>query len=225
MSSPPTDLPRARLGLGFAALLCVFAGCGAPDAVPTPAAPVSPRFGAVIEPPELRIGDVAVVEVAIVVPPDHRVQPIPAPDRVPGLWILEAEELPVERSEAHHIHRTQFKVRARKTGEFAWPAQTAIVETEAGERLELVSAIRPLVIHEVTGEFPGRGEPFSFRAPGPRTRDGGFALPALLGAGGTLLALALAGWVRRVRNRPPAVPSAAIAVPSSRVTARPMMSF
>ncbi|MDH3685249.1 MAG: hypothetical protein OEP95_03440 [Myxococcales bacterium] len=171
-----------------------------------------------IEPPELRIGDVARVEVAIVVPPGHRVQPIPAPDRVPGLWILEAEELPVERTAAHHVHRTRFKVRARETGEFAWPAQTAIVETPTGERLELVSALRPLVIQEVTGEFPGRREPFSFRAPASKTRGGGFALPALLGAGGTLLALALVGWVRRVRNRPPAVPAAALAVSSSRAT-------
>jgi hypothetical protein len=195
------------------------AGCERPPDAPTPAAPVSPRAGAVVEPPDLHIGDVARVVVAVVVPPGHRVRPIPAPDRVPGLWILEAEELPVERSESHEVHRTRFKVRARETGEFRWPAQTAFVETPTGERLELESAERPLRIHEVTDEFADRREPFSFRAPPAKTREHGLALPALLGAGGTLLAVALVAWVRRVRSRPPPVAHvAAGSVPSWRAS-------
>ena len=221
MSRMPRSTRRecARGAVALAALWLACAGCGSADDAATPAAPVSPRVGAVIEPPDLQIGDVARVEVAVVVPPGHRVLPIPAPDRVPGLWILEAEEVPVERTAAHEVHRTRFKVRARKTGEFRWPAQTAVVETPGGERLELESAERALRIHEVSGEFPGRREPFSFRAPRASTRERGFALPALLGAGGTLLALALVAGVRRIRARPPAAPGGTSApVPSWRAT-------
>jgi hypothetical protein len=190
--------------VGFALLAHV--ACDRAPEEPAEPVPVAPRAGAVIEPPDLRIGDVAVVDVAVVVPPGHRVQPLPAPERVPGLWILEAEELPVERGPSHHVHRTRFKVRARETGEFTWPAQVAVVETPTGERLEVESMERPVRIHEVTGDFAGRREPFSFRAPPEARRDQGFALPALLGAGGTALALALLALVRRVRRRPLAPP-------------------
>lgn len=218
-SRHPTRPGRASHTAALATLLFIAWGCGSTDDAPTPAAPVSPRIGAVIEPPDLHIGDVARVEVAVVVPPGHRVRPIPAPDRVPGLWILEAEELPVERTAAHQVHRTRFKVRARKTGEFHWPAQTAVVETPGGERLELESAVRPMRIHEVADDFPGRREPFSFRAPPAGTRNRGFALPVVLGAGGTLLALALVAWVRRVRTRPPGTGSGTPApAPSWRAT-------
>lgn len=210
---------RVTHAAALAALLIAASGCESADDAPAPAAPVSPRVGAVIEPPDLHIGDIARVEVAVVVPPGHRVRPIPAPNHVPGLWILEAEELPVERTTAHQVHRTRFKVRARETGEFRWPAQSAVVETPSGERLELESAERPFRIHEVTHEFPGRLEPFSFRAPRANARERGFALPALLGASGTLLALALAAWVRHVRRRPPAIATATPArVPSWRAT-------
>ena len=194
-----------RLASALAALLLIGA-CERSEPVPGVPAPVSPRAGTVIEPPDLRIGDVANVEVAVVVPPDHRVRPIPAPERVPGLWILEAEEVPVERHASHHVHRTRFKVRARKTGETRWPAMTAVAESPDGELIELESAERPLRIHEVTSELSGRREPFSFRAPREPRREGGFAVPALFGAGGTLLALALITAVRRIRNRPSAPP-------------------
>lgn len=203
--APRPTPPRTSCTLvALAALMWVSLACGEAREAPPEVASVTPRAGAVIEPPDLYIGDVAQVEVAVVVPPGHRVQPIPAPTRVPGLWILEAEELPVERTASHHVYRTRFKVRARETGEYSWPTQIAVVETPSGERLELETSVRPLRIHEVKGEFPGRREPFSFRAPSANSREGGFALPALLGAVGTLLALVLGAWVRRVRNRPPA---------------------
>jgi hypothetical protein len=94
----------------------------------------------------------------------------------------------------------RFLVRARATGEFAWPAQTAWVETPDGERVAVELAARPLRVIEVTREFPERSGPFSWRAPREPGRTGRFLLPALLGAGAALAALALAAGVRRARR-------------------------
>jgi hypothetical protein len=61
-------------------------------------------------------------------------------------------------------------------------------------------AERPLRVIEVSREFPGRSEPFSWREPPGPERSGGFLLPAAFGAAAALAALALAGVVRRARS-------------------------
>jgi len=185
-----------------AAALCglLAAGCGADESIPRPAAPLSLRGGVVIEPPELAIGETATVEIAVVTPPDHRVEPPETPENVEGLWILAAEQLPPSREAGRWIHRARFLVRARATGELVWPAQTVVVETPRGERVEVALAERPLHVIEVSREFPGRSQPFGLREPREPGRSLGFLLPAALGATLALAAFALVGLVRRTRN-------------------------
>jgi len=191
-----------RLLAGAAALSALLAGgCGSADeAIPRPAAPLSIRGGVVVEPPELAIGETATVEIAVVTPPDHRLEPPGTPENVEGLWILAAEQAPPAREAGRWVHRARFLVRARATGELVWPAQTVFVETPRGERVELPLAERPLRVIEVSREFPGRSEPFGFREPREPGRSFGFLLPAALGATLALAAFALAGLVRRARS-------------------------
>jgi hypothetical protein len=196
----PRRLAGAAPLLVALAAASLLSACGADESIPRPPAPLSIRGGVVIEPPELAIGETATVEIAVVTPPDHRLEPPPTPENVEGLWVLAAEQAAPEREPGRWVHRARFLVRARATGQVVWPALTAVVETPAGERVELALAERPLRVIEVSREFPGRTTPFSFRAPGEPGRYRGFLLPAALGAGLALAALALAGLVRRARS-------------------------
>jgi hypothetical protein len=205
-----------RRWLALAAIAGLAQACGGSEQPPPPAAPVSIRGGVVIEPPELSIGDTAAVEIAVVTPPDHRLEPPATPESAPGLWILSAEQLPSERGASHWVHRARFLVRARGTGELAWPAQTVWVVAPKGERIPVALAARPLRVVEVSREFPDRVEPFSWRGPREPGRGGGFLLPAAFGAAAVLAALALAAAVRRARRGARAAPPpAADDVPAS----------
>jgi len=197
---PGGGVRRRAAALGFAVLGGLAIACGAGDAAPRPAAPLSIRGGVVIEPPELTIGDTARVEIAVVTPPDHRLEPPATPEAAPGLWILAAELLPTEREAGRWVHRARFLVRARETGEFAWPAQTVWVEAPKGERISVSLAERPLRVVSVSREFPDRIEPFSWRGPREPGRARDFLLPAAFGAAAALAALALAALVRRARR-------------------------
>lgn len=199
MSSSRTRRSRRTSAALLSALLAV-AACDPRAALPRPPAPLSLRGGIVIEPPELAIGETATVEVAVVTPPDHHLIPLAAPDSVEGLWILAAEQVPPQREASRAVHRVRFLVRARATGEFAWPAQTAWVQTPSGERVAVELAARPLRVVEVSREFPERSAPFSWRAPREPGRAGRFLVPALFGAGAALAALALVAGVRRARR-------------------------
>lgn len=184
--------------LSFTALLGLCAACGG-EAPPSPA-PLSIRGGVVIEPPELTIGDTASVEIAVITPPDHRLEPPATPESAPGLWILAAEQLPSERDGGRWVHRARFLVRARETGELAWPAQTVWVAAPKGERIPVSLDERPLRVVPVSREFPDRVEPFSWRGPREPGRARDFLLPVALGAAAALAALALAALVRRART-------------------------
>jgi hypothetical protein len=208
---------RAALALAVS-LAAAAAGCGrageqARDETVARAAPATIQGGVIVEPPELGIGDTATVEIAVVTPPDHRVAPLAAPESVPGLWVLSAETLPVRREPGRLVHRTRFLVRARATGDFAWPAQEAQVETPDGERVPVALAARPLRVVSVARELPERTTPFGFREPREPGRVRGFLLPAAFGAAAALAALALAGYARRSRPSPAATPSPAPAAP------------
>jgi hypothetical protein len=189
-----------RLARAAALGALLAAGCGREATLERPAAPLSIRGGVVVEPPELAIGETATVEIAVVTPPDHRLEPPATPENVEGLWILAAEQAPPAREPGRWVHRARFLVRARATGELRWPAQTVLVETPRGERVEVSLAERPLRVIEVSREFPGRSQPFGLREPAGPGRPTGFLLPALFGAGVALAGLALAGLVRRTRR-------------------------
>ena len=184
----------------FIALLLAFACRGEP-APTAPATPVAKQAVVMIEPPRLRIGDVAVVEVAVVTPPGHRVHPVKPPASVPGLWLLDAEALPPEVDGARQVQRTRIRVRAREAGSHEWPPQRVEIEDASGAGEELVAAARPFEIVSVLPTFPERTEAFSYRMPSAE-RDGVAPLWAALA--GSLATLALIGSVAlvwRVRRR------------------------
>lgn len=195
---------RRRVALGLAAWAGVglaLAACGGEGESGPPPAPLGLQGNVVVEPPTLRIGQTAAVEVVVVTPPDHSVPPAVVPDALPGLWVLEVEPLPTQRDARRWIHRTRFLVRARATGRFTWPAQTVRVErTGSDEDVELVLPERALEVVEVAGEWPDRLEPFGFRSGPPPASARGVLVPALAGAGATLAAVGLVLLVRRVRR-------------------------
>jgi hypothetical protein len=172
------------------------------EAPPPPAtAPVAPAVAVTIEPPRLRIGDVATIEVAVVTPPGFHVAPIHPPESVAGLWLLDAEALPVESAGAREVRRTRIRVRAREVGATEWPALSVEIDAPDGTRTTLATEKRPLEVVSVLPLFPERTEPFAYRlpaAPASATRP---AVAAAIGAGATLAALALGLLVRGARRR------------------------
>lgn len=192
---------RRLRGAGVLALL-LAAACGAPEpAAGPPPAPVTPRATTVLEPPVLEIGDTAVVEIAVATPPGFEVTPPEPPEEVPGLWLLGAEVPQVARTPERHVHRTRFRVRARDTGAFVWPAQPLEVVDAAGEPVPLTAPERPFEVVSQLGEDDAPQSFLSYRtAPVEGAQTGpGAALAALAGALGALAAVGLVLLVRRVR--------------------------
>ena len=112
---------------GAAVLLLIGAACGEPSAAPggpgdPPAVPVGISGGVVIEPPEIRIGDTARLDVVVVTPPGHHVEPIEAPDAPAGFWILDAETPTVARDPQRWIHTTRFRLRRARPEATAGPS-------------------------------------------------------------------------------------------------------
>lgn len=199
----------------FAVALVALACSGEPAGVP-PETPVTPQAAVLIEPPRLRVGDVAAIEVVVVTPPGHRVHPMKPPSSVPGFWLLDAEALPVESARARQVQRTRIRVRARETGSFEWPALRVEIEDASGARSELVTAARPIEIVSVLPSFPERVEPFSYRMPAP-DRDAIAPLwAAAAGSLGTLALLSLIAIARRARQRSRARTAAAAGLAASK---------
>lgn len=183
----------------------LLAGAGLPaGAQPAPGAggtpPVSSQGVLSIEPPRLAIGEVATAERVIVTPPGERVIPAPPPEMA-GVWVLDAEPLPVEKEPARWVHRTRFRLRARALGLFVWPTQRVELERPDGSRTGVTVEGRPIEVVSVLQRFPDRVTPFGLREPdeGAAPAVGGGLLPgAALGAAGVLAALvARAAWRRR----------------------------
>lgn len=182
-----------------AAIVALACG-GEPVAIP-PAAPVTPQAAVVIEPPRLRVGDVAAIDVVVVTPPGHRVLPLRPPSSVPGLWLLDASALPTESADGRLLHHTRIRVRARETGSFEWPALRIEVDDPTGVRSELVTTARPIEIVSVLPTFSERVEPFSYRLPATTDDATGSLGSAAAGSLGTLTLLAVVALVRRARRR------------------------
>jgi len=191
---------HAAAGTLAVALVSVVA-CGG-EGEPA-AAPAAPHGAVVLEPPTLRLGALATVEITVVTPPDHRVQPVRPPEDVPGLWLLSAERPPVRHQGERRIHTTRVRVRARDTGEHAWPEQPVEIEGPDGAVRTLTLPARPFTVASASAEQPDRLEPYGLRPP---TRDApdpgawGFWGPALAGSAATLLAMAGVALVRRRRD-------------------------
>ena len=90
-------LGRAGLLALFGASTLLAGACGQPPAAPGPGAPPRPRATLVLEPPRFGVGQVALLELAVVTPPDHTPRPFEPPEPLPGLWLLDSEPLPVEK--------------------------------------------------------------------------------------------------------------------------------
>jgi hypothetical protein len=196
----------------FAALLLaalLAAACHETPAPPT--APVEPRAAWLLDPMQIRIGEVATLERLVVTPPGWTVAPLEPPASPAGFWLLDAEALPPERLASRWLHRTRLRIRARELGRFEWPAGTAEVEAPDGAKQQLALAAHPLEVVSVLSDAPDQLTPFGVRPLPERS-----ALPLLAAAAaGALGSLAvLAGVVlvarrRRARVRPPLEPAPA----------------
>lgn len=184
----------------LAAAIVALACSGEPVTAP-PSTPVTPQAAVVIEPPRLRVGDVAAVDVVVVTPPGHRVHPVKLPSSVRGFWLLDASALPAETGDGRQLQRTRIRVRARETGSFEWPALRVEIEDASGARSELVTAARPIEIVSVLPSFPYRVQPFSYRMPAAGDDATGSLWAAAAGSLGTLALLSLFAIARRTRQR------------------------
>jgi hypothetical protein len=204
--------PARRLAY-LASALALCAACEESPAPAKFATPATPRATAVLEPPRIRIGDRAALEVAVITPPDYRSLPIAPPEEVAGFEILGAEALPVEREPARWVHRTRVHLRARDVGSFAWPEGSVQITSPDGAPSRLPLAAVPLEVVSVLPEVPERTAPFGARPAPPRGR----AKVALSAAAlGSLLTLTAVGLVALARRRtgtrapaesPPAAPA------------------
>lgn len=181
-----------------------LAACSAdaPSAeAPAPAA-AAPHAVAILEPPRLEIGGTAVVEVVVSVPTGSRVTALPVPEETPGLWVLEAQGPSVESHPGRDLHRTQFRVRARETGLFAWPGGEILTFRPDGQELRLTLEPRPFRVESVSEELPEQRTFFSYEAPSGRATSRDLRREWIAGLTGACLALAavaLIGFVRRSR--------------------------
>jgi len=191
---------RAPWKRAVAAAIVALA-CGGEPATAPPGAAVTPQAAVVIEPPRLRVGDVAAIEVVVVTPIGYRVYPVKPPASVPGLWLLDAIASPIETDAARQLQRTRIRVRARETGSFEWPALRVEIEDTSGARSELVTAARPIEIVSVLPSLPARALPFSYRMPAAGDDATGSLWAAGAGSLGTLALLSLFAIARRARQR------------------------
>jgi hypothetical protein len=164
-----------------------------------PGAPPSVQATVVIEPPQLRVGDVADIEIAVVTPPNHAVRPLELPDAslLAPVWVLDAEALPVDKQPLRWTHRTRVRVRARDVGAGEWPALELELVGPEDEGSTLRTPPRPFDVVSVLPAFPDRLEPFPMRRPGAHP---GIS-PWLAAAGGAAAALAAVGALALVRRR------------------------
>ncbi len=166
---------------------------------PSPSAPVEPRAAWLLDPPQVRVGDVATLERLVVTPPGWTVAPFQPAQAPAGFWLLDAEALPPERLASRWLHRTRLRIRARELGRFEWPAGTAEVEAPDGKTTRLALDAYPLEIVSLLSETPDRFTPFGVR-PLPEIPTRSLLAAAAAGAFGSLAALSIVLLVVRRRQ-------------------------
>jgi hypothetical protein len=190
---------EAGQALLLSALLGGLLGCQREPSDLRYAASPTPRATLVLEPPRIGVGQVAELELAVVTPPGHTPRPFSPPSELPGLWLLSADRLPVEKQSTRWVHRTRLRVRARASGRFVWPASALEVEAPDGSVSALTVAEVPVEVVSILPDYPDRFTPFGVRRPAPAAQRGGNAWgPA---AAGALAALAGVGLVALARRR------------------------
>jgi hypothetical protein len=198
-ASPPAAALLAALAAALLAAACQEA--------PAPA-PVEPRAGWLLDPPQIRLGEVATLERLVVTPPGWTVSPYQPQDPPAGFWLLEAEALPPEKLASRWIHRTRLRIRARELGRFEWPAGAAEVEAPDGAKQRLALDAQPLEVVSVLADGPDQLTPFGVRPlPGTPTRS--LLAAAAAGALGSLAALSVLLLIARRRRARAGRPRAA----------------
>ena len=194
---PSGELGRAGL-VGLFALLA----CSGEETPQTPGPPAAIHGAVVIEPNDLRVGDLLTLEITVVTPPGHRVRPVELSETIAPLWLLDAEALPVQRSVERWTHTTRVRARVRQApGRYNWPEQEITVESPEGKTKPLVLAAREFRVASVSDAVPDRLEPFGLRVPEPVEGGGGGLGHGLLGSAATLLLLGAIHGARRWRSR------------------------
>ena len=195
-----TTMWRSALALVAGCLLAGL-GCGAPPAADEPAHDTAVHARASIEPPEIRIGERAVLEIVVASPPDRRLLPFATPESLTGFEVLAVEVLPVEERSDGWLHRTRVQLRARDVGRFAWPRTNLDLVGADGVTTTVSLPRLPMRVHSILPAYPGRSEPFGARG-APKRAD---AAPAPVGiaisGGFGLVLLGLAAFVLRHRRR------------------------
>ena len=207
---------RAGAALLLSAFLGGLLGCQGEPSDARYAASPTPRATLVLEPPRIGVGQVAELELAVVTPPGHTPRPFSPPSELPGLWLLGADRLPVEKQATRWVHRTRLRVRARASGRFVWPASTLEVEAPDGSVSALAIAEVPIEVVSILSDYPDRFTTFGVRRPPPAARRSGSVWgPAAAGALAALAGVGLVALARRRRGsaqHAPAAPGAARAV-------------
>jgi hypothetical protein len=163
-------------------------------------APPFLRASFVLEPARVRIGEPVALELVVVTPPGHHVQPIEPPTAVEGFWLLGVEPLPVEREPTRWIHRTRLHLRARELGVFLWPVQKVEIDGPDGARAQLEVPAHTIEVASVLPEHAQRSTPYGLRAPPPFPSDRGLLASAAIGGLVTLFLVGLVALVRRERG-------------------------
>lgn len=200
-----------RAGLAFAAALALACSQEAPRY----GAPAQERAALVLEPPQVALGDVADLVVSVVTRPGARIAPVDPPGSIPGFWLVEREELPVEKEPARWIHRTRLRIRAVEVGHFEFPGGEVRGENEQGEAFSVRYEPLALEVLSSLSDGPERRTPFGVRRlPAPRV--GGTSAALAFGAG-AVVALGAVGVVSLARRRRSlrAVVAAPTAAPSA----------
>jgi len=191
-----------RNGLALVAgCLLAGLGCGAPPVADEPAHDTAVHARATVEPPEIRIGERAVLEIIVASPPDRRLLPFATPESLTGFEVLAVEVLPVEERSDGWLHRTLVRLRARDVGRFAWPRTNLDLVGADGATTTVSLPRLPLRVHSILPAHPGRSEPFGARG-APKLAESAPAPVGIAISGGFgLILLGLAAFAFRHRRR------------------------
>jgi MYXO-CTERM domain-containing protein len=190
---------RRALALGIGLLASL--GCDAGPVTDEPAQDTALRARASVEPPEIRIGERAVLEIVVASPPDRRLLPFATPESPTGFEVLAVEVLPVEERSVGWLHRTRVQLRARDVGSFAWPQMNLELVDANGATTTVSLPHLPLRVRSILPAYPGRSEPFGARGAPKRTDAEPWPVGIAIGAAFSLILLGLAALTLRRRRR------------------------